>query len=186
MNKLIYAVKTFLAGVEYIEKEENANYVVTKEDKELLQEAIDTVVAHLTSENKRDLDDSLRDNAVEQPENQDNTSHKLDKKYETYLPFWEEMKEDVLSRDPYPSPEFVSELQSILNRAYMNALEVGFNEGCRFSLDQKEKDMEAFAEWVDINGYKQILKVVWNRDISYQQKMTTTQLRNQWEEESKV
>ena len=112
-------------------------------------EAIDTVVAHLTSENKRDLDDSLQDKAVEQPENQDNTSHKLDKKYETYRPFWEEMKEEILSRDPYPSPEFVSELQSILNRAYMNALEVGFNEGCRFSLDQKEKDMEAFAEWID-------------------------------------
>lgn len=48
------------------------------------------------------------------------------------------------------------------------------------------EDMEAFAEWIDINGYKQILKGVWNRDISYQQKMTTTQLRNQWEEESKV
>jgi hypothetical protein len=47
MNKLIDAVKTFLAGVEYIEKEENANYVVTKEDKELLQEAIDTVVAEI-------------------------------------------------------------------------------------------------------------------------------------------
>ena len=47
MNKLIDAVKTFLAGVEYIEKEENANYVVTKEDKELLQEAIDTVVKAL-------------------------------------------------------------------------------------------------------------------------------------------
>ena len=48
------------------------------------------------------------------------------------------------------------------------------------------EDMEAFAEWIDINGYKQILKGVWHRDISYQQKMTTTQLRNQWEEESKV
>ena len=47
MNKLIDAVKTFLAGVEYIEKEENANYVVTKEDKKLLQEAIDTVVKAL-------------------------------------------------------------------------------------------------------------------------------------------
>jgi len=47
MNKLIDTVKTFLAGVEYIEKEENANYVVTKEDKELLQEAIDTVVAEI-------------------------------------------------------------------------------------------------------------------------------------------
>ena len=44
------------------------------------------------------------------------------------------------------------------------------------------EDMEAFAEWVDINGYKQILKGVWNRDISYQQKMTTTQLRETWEE----
>ena len=104
-----------------------------------VSDAIDTVVAHLTSENKRDLDDSLRDKAVEQPENQDNTSHKLDKKYETYLPFWEEMKEEILSRDPYPSPEFVSELQSILNRAYMNALEVGFNEGLRRVLIGKKQ-----------------------------------------------
>lgn len=46
MNKLIDAVKTFLSGVEYMEEEENANYVVTKEDKELLQEAIDTVVTY--------------------------------------------------------------------------------------------------------------------------------------------
>ena len=44
MNKLIDAVRTFLSGVEYIEQEENANYVVTKEDKELLKEAIDTVI----------------------------------------------------------------------------------------------------------------------------------------------
>jgi hypothetical protein len=102
---------------------------------------------------------------------------------DTYFPFWEKMKDEILARDPYPSPEFTSELHSILNRAYMNALEVGFNEGCSFSLDQKEKDMEAFAEWVDINGYKQILKGVWNRDISYQQKMTTTQLRELWEQE---
>ena len=69
-----------------------------------LCEAIDTVVAHLTSENKRDLDDSLRDKAVEQPENQDNTSHKLDKKYETYRPFWEEMKEEI----PFKRPISVS------------------------------------------------------------------------------
>ena len=47
MNKLIDTVRTFLSGVEYIEQEENANYVVTKEDKELLKEAIDTVVTAL-------------------------------------------------------------------------------------------------------------------------------------------
>ena len=47
MNKLIDAVRTFLSGVEYFEQEENANYVVTKEDKELLKEAIDTVVTAL-------------------------------------------------------------------------------------------------------------------------------------------
>lgn len=44
------------------------------------------------------------------------------------------------------------------------------------------EDVEAFAEWVDINGYKQILKGVWDRDISYQQKMTTAQLRELWED----
>lgn len=47
MNKLIDAVKTFLSGVEYMEQEENAKYVVTREDKELLQEAIDTVIAEV-------------------------------------------------------------------------------------------------------------------------------------------
>lgn len=55
---------------------------------------------------------------------------------DTYFPFWEEMKDEILARDPYPSPEFVSELQSVLNRAYMNALEVGFNEGWKRSLGQ--------------------------------------------------
>jgi len=151
-------------------------------------EAIDTVVAHLTSENKRDLDDSLRDKAVEQPENKDNTSHKLDKKYETYRPFWEEMKEEILSRDPYPSPEFVSELQSILNRAYMNALEVGFNEGCKFSLDQKEKDMEAFAEFVSKKysiepEFSSPEIIIWYESGTFPTKKvyTTAQLRKKWE-----
>lgn len=60
----------------------------------------------------------------------------LDKLKDTYYPYWKEMKDEILARDPYPSPEFVSELQSILNRAYMNAMEVGFNEGWKFSLDQ--------------------------------------------------
>ena len=54
---------------------------------------------------------------------------------DTYLPYWEEMKEKILAGDPYPypspSPEFVSELHSILNRAYMQALEVGFEEGVK-------------------------------------------------------
>lgn len=52
---------------------------------------------------------------------------------ETYRPYWEEMKEKILAGDPYPSPspEFVSELHSILNRAYMQALEVGFEEGVK-------------------------------------------------------
>lgn len=54
---------------------------------------------------------------------------------QTYYPYWEEMKE-ILARYPYPSPEFVSELHSILNRSYINALEVGFNEGLKFGLDQ--------------------------------------------------
>jgi hypothetical protein len=58
---------------------------------------------------------------------------------DTYFSYWEEMKEEILSRDPYPSPEFVSELQSILNRAYMNALEVGFNEGLRRVLIGKKQ-----------------------------------------------
>lgn len=67
MNKLIDAVKTFLSGVEYMEQEENANYVVTKEDKGLLQEAINTVVAELekptyTDAERFDAEDWLNEN----------------------------------------------------------------------------------------------------------------------------
>ena len=51
------------------------------------------------------------------------------------------MRDEMLARDPYPSPEFVSELQSILNRAYMNALEVGFEEGVNWE-KQITKDEE--------------------------------------------
>ena len=56
MNKLIDAVRTFLSGVEYFEQEENANYVVTKEDKELLKEAIDTVLTHCEQKTYTDKD----------------------------------------------------------------------------------------------------------------------------------
>jgi len=69
---------------------------------------------------------------------------------DTYFPFWEKMKDEILARDPYPSPEFTSELHSILNRAYMNALEVGFNEGWKRSLGQLMNLVERSAFTVDV------------------------------------
>ncbi|HNY60548.1 MAG TPA: hypothetical protein PLQ84_09670 [Bacteroidales bacterium] len=59
---------------------------------------------------------------------------------ETYLPFWEEMKEEFDARPMLSvSPELLAELQSILNRAYMRALEVGFNEGMGFQINKTTK-----------------------------------------------
>ena len=81
MNKLIDAVKTFLSGVEYIEQEENANYVVTREDKELLQEAIDTVLSSKNTEKKIDLDDRLDIQLIEKTGNQQILSSKKDRLY---------------------------------------------------------------------------------------------------------
>lgn len=59
---------------------------------------------------------------------------------ETYLPFWEEMKAEFDARPMLSvSPELLAELQSILVRAYMQALEIGFNEGMGFQINKTTK-----------------------------------------------
>lgn len=59
--------------------------------------------------------------------------HKFSEKVkETYLPFWEEMKDRIKGFGYWISDTKYAELHSILNRAYMQALEVGFKEGVKF------------------------------------------------------
>ena len=59
---------------------------------------------------------------------------------ETYLPYWEEMKAEFDARPMLSvSPELLAELQSILIRAYMQALEIGFNEGMGFQINKTTK-----------------------------------------------
>ena len=55
----------------------------------------------------------------------------------TYLPFWEEM-EKRLSKSI--ECKDLAEVQSILNRAYMKALEVGFEEGMGFQINKTTKN----------------------------------------------
>lgn len=85
----------------------------------------------------------------------------------TYIPFWEEM-EKRLSKS-IERKEDLAEVESILNRAYMKALEVGFKEGVKNMYTAE--DMEAFAEWVD-NHYTV-------------EGITGKQLREMWEKERK-
>ncbi|HOS46358.1 MAG TPA: hypothetical protein PLQ69_07760 [Paludibacter sp.] len=58
---------------------------------------------------------------------------------DTYLPFWEEMKAEVKGLGYWISDTKYAELQSILIRAYMQALEVGFNEGMDFQINKTTK-----------------------------------------------
>ena len=98
----------------------------------------------------------------------------------TYLPFWEEM-EKRLSKSI--ERKDLAEVQSILNRAYMKALEVGFEEGVKNMYS--EQDMEAFAEWTAFMQW-----IYDHTDKCWFQKhsretITTAQLREIWEKERK-
>ena len=55
---------------------------------------------------------------------------------DTYRPYWDEMKDRIKGFGYWIPDTKYAELQSVLNRAYMNALEVGFNEGWKRSLGQ--------------------------------------------------
>jgi len=69
---------------------------------------------------------------------------------DTYRPFWEEMKAEVKGFGYWISDTKYAELQSILIRAYMQALEVGFNEGWKFSLDQLMNIVDRSAFSVEV------------------------------------
>ena len=69
---------------------------------------------------------------------------------ETYLPYWEEMKAEVKGFGYWISDKKWANLQSIMNRAYMNALEVGFNEGWKRSLDQLMNIVDRLAFSVEV------------------------------------
>lgn len=58
---------------------------------------------------------------------------------DTYRPFWEEMKAEVKGLGYWISDKKWANLQSIMNRAYMQALEIGFNEGMGFQINKTTK-----------------------------------------------
>jgi hypothetical protein len=90
----------------------------------------------------------------------------------TYLPFWEEM-EKRLSKSI--ERKDLAEVQSILNRAYMKALEVGFEEGVKNIYSAQ--DMEAFAEYLIGRNTEWITKL--------QRNETAKTLIELWEKERK-
>lgn len=95
----------------------------------------------------------------------------------TYRPFWEEM-EKRLSKSI--ERKDLAEVQSILNRAYMKALEVGFVEGVKNSVH----NMEAFAEWCHVSGwraYTDDAKTWICINKMHDPIITTAQLREMWE-----
>lgn len=102
----------------------------------------------------------------------------------TYLPFWEKMKKRLSKT--IERKEDLAEVQSILNRAYMKALKVGFEEGAKNMYS--EQDMEAFAEWTskckwfyddDGKWYNEEAKWIDNEPVGF----TTVKLREIWEKE---
>lgn len=69
---------------------------------------------------------------------------------ETYLPYWEEMKAEVKGFGYWIPDTRWAKLQSILSRAYMQALEVGFNEGWKSSLNQLMNIVDRSAFSVEV------------------------------------
>ena len=53
----------------------------------------------------------------------------------TYSPYWEEM-EALHKKDRNSRGMFMAEMESIIARCHLNALEVGFGVGWKLSLDQ--------------------------------------------------
>ena len=73
-----------------------------------------------------------------------------EKVIETYLPYWEEMKAEVKGVGYWITDTRWAKLRSRLNRAYMQALEVGFNEGWKFSLDRLMNIVDRSAFSVEV------------------------------------
>ena len=60
---------------------------------------------------------------------------------ETYYPFWEDMKNELEALGINLPSEHLVTIESVLIKAYMNALEIGFNEGVNWE-KQTTKDEE--------------------------------------------
>lgn len=58
---------------------------------------------------------------------------------ETYYPFWEDMKNKLEALGINLPSEHLVTIESVLNKAYMNALKIGFNEGMVFQINKTTK-----------------------------------------------
>lgn len=100
-----------------------------------VSEAIDTVVAHLTSENKSGLDENLDKKVIEQSDNQEGLSNNKDMKFtpellQTYVPFAEDLNE-LLIRKKLGMPTIIK-AQSIITRCHLHGMEVGYDTAIKF------------------------------------------------------
>ena len=59
---------------------------------------------------------------------------------ETYYPFWEDMKNKLEALGINLPSEHLVTIKSILIRAYMQALEVGFNEGMTWQINKERRE----------------------------------------------
>jgi len=67
----------------------------------------------------------------------------------TYSPYWKEM-EALHKKDRNSRGMFMAEMESIIARCHLNALEVGFNKGWERSLDQLINLVERSAFSVEV------------------------------------
>ena len=67
----------------------------------------------------------------------------------TYSPYWEEM-EALHKKDRNSRGMFMAEMESIIARCHSSALEVGFNVGWKWSLDQLMHLIEMSAFSVEV------------------------------------
>lgn len=104
-----------------------------------VSDAIDTVVAHLNTENISELDENLDENVIEQSDNQEGISNNKDKDFppellKTYYPFIVEA--EGLLKQYIPMGKLVM-LKSIIVRCHNHGVEVGYEEALRFKELQK-------------------------------------------------
>jgi hypothetical protein len=98
-------------------------------------EAIDTVVAHLNTENISELDENLDEKVIGQSDNQEGLSNNKDRKFtpellQTYLPFAVDLNE-LLIRKKLGMPTIIK-AQSIIARCHLHGMEVGYETAIKF------------------------------------------------------
>jgi polyhydroxyalkanoate synthesis regulator phasin len=128
----------FLKGEKYIGEDKYASGYDM-----VFNEAIDTVVADLNTENIRGLDDKLDEKVIEQSVNQGGLSHNKDKKFspellQTHYPFMVEMGE-LLTRKKLGMATIIK-AQSIITRCHLHGMEVGYDAALRFTKQIKNGD----------------------------------------------